>query len=209
MVWAWAGREGGASHFLRAALVSWTPSYFILCSLPPDLNTTVGTGLVSCGGPAAEDGGSGCAQARHPGEGCICQEKACLTAGLPRGALQAGGFPALRSDSSPIPALTQRKGQMEWGILGSREQFGSPTLPPPSELGRSEHSRAIVAGELSPVPDSVPVLQRSLDLCEDKRRATLPPDSSPVPKPKTAGTLFLLGMLCWQDSQPPPLSPSF
>lgn len=33
------------------------------CVLPPDLNSTAGTGLVSCGGPAAGEGSSGCAQA--------------------------------------------------------------------------------------------------------------------------------------------------
>lgn len=67
---AWAVSGGHVHHFLRAALVSWTPSSFYSVSLSPsNLNATVGVDLVFCGGWTMVYGGSGCPRAPHPGKG--------------------------------------------------------------------------------------------------------------------------------------------
>lgn len=126
-----------------------------------------------------------------------------MASGLPQGSLWAGGFPA--PSSQPCPREKARWSQGSWGA-------GSRSTPPPFHPGQSRGNLNTVEplwlGSSALSPDSVPVLRRSLGLCEDKGRVTLPPDSSPVPKTKTAGTLFLFGMLCWQDSQFPAPSPS-
>lgn len=60
----------------------------------------------------------------------------CLPGGGMLGFWSAPRFPAgWWLPCSLIPALSQREGQMESGVLGSREQVRSPTLPPRSESG--------------------------------------------------------------------------